>query len=95
MKLPHSKENAQPGLYFYPDGKGGYKLLKVESVRLIFVRQGGDWIKQESTDYFWSEPSEFSIANSDITRVTALVDKYQSDETLITAQVIAEYLVIY
>ena len=45
MRLPHSRENIMPGLYFYfpPDEIRSTELITVESHTSIFLRSQGDW----------------------------------------------------
>ena len=47
MKLPHSRENLMPGLYFYfpPNGIRSIELITIQSHTKVLMRSQGDWIR--------------------------------------------------
>jgi hypothetical protein len=95
MRLPHSRENVQPGLYFYPRDEKQFDLILVDSLELIMVRKGGEWVPYERRSEFWDEPSDSTILPEFMDRAIELVDLYQTDDIPVTWKEAKTYDVIY
>lgn len=95
MKLPNTIENFERGIFFYLNKRGSYELIKVESRSLILIRRQGSWHSYEDTREFWNNPSDNSIAQSDIERAIQLVDENQSKGREITKEEVKTFEIIF
>lgn len=95
MKLPHSKQNVQPGFYFYPIKEGGYNLLRVENAELVLVRQRRTWVIYQEIADFWDNPPDNSIAQTFVEKAIQLIDNHQEQRKEISSTEIENFNLLY
>ena len=86
MRLPHSRDNLMPGLYFYfpPNGIRPTELITIQSHSKIFVRSQGDWIEHPFLSEVLENLPEFLIFADDTQAAYDLVDLSEREHRSIT-----------
>jgi hypothetical protein len=84
MRLPQSKENPYPGLYFIWSNTGDRILITIEDSAIFYVRESGKWRTYPFVEEYWSNPNGYEIVQTHVKQAIDLVDKHQEEGTTIT-----------
>jgi hypothetical protein len=84
MRLPQSKENPYPGLYFSWDDNGAIVLLAIEDSEVFYVRQSGKWNIFPHVEEYFRNPIGFEVDQSHVKQAIDLVDQHHAEGTAIT-----------
>ncbi|NBO22762.1 hypothetical protein EBU94_05410 [bacterium] len=91
MRLPQSKENPYPGLYFSWSQTGERILLAIEDADIFYVRNSGKWQTYSFVKEYWEDPDGFEVAQSHVKQAIDLVDKHHAEGTLITNEEVRSF----
>jgi len=87
MRLPHSKDNLIPGLYFYfpPEEIRPIELITIQSPSKIFLRSQGDWINHPHKAEVLENLPELVIFGDETQAAYDLVDLSEREDRAITS----------
>lgn len=91
MRLPQSKDNPYPGLYFSWDERGDVILLAIEDAELFYIRQSGKWNVYPYVEQYFSNPIGFDVDQSYVKQAIDLVDEHHLKGTKITKEDIEKF----
>ena len=91
MRLPQSKENPYPGLYFSWDKGGEIILLAIEDAKLFYIRQSGKWNVYPDVNEYFSNPIGFEVDQAHVKQAIELIDHHHARGTRITDQEIEKF----
>jgi hypothetical protein len=91
MRLPQSKENPEPGLYFSWSNTEERILIAIEDADTFYVRKSGEWQKFPFVEEYWANPSGYEILQTHVKQAIDLVDKHHADGTTITDEEINSF----
>ena len=97
MRLPHSKDNLMPGLYFYfpPDGIRPIELITIQSHTKIFLRSNGDWIKHPNVSEVLENLPELDIFGKESQAAYDLVDLSEREGRAIRSEELKRFVKFY
>lgn len=95
VRLPHSKENFYPGLYFYPNLDGDIVLLKIVTKTEFYIRSNSSWKEFQGVSEFWENPSDFAITASMSQEATELIDSHHKNGTKVLSTELQKFVVLY
>jgi hypothetical protein len=84
MRLPQSKENPYPGLYFSWSTTGERILIAIEDSDTFFVRKSGKWLVYQFVEEYWANPCGYEVVQTHVKQAIDLVDKHHEKGTPIT-----------
>ena len=84
MKLPQSRENPDPGLYFGWSSSGDRILLAIEDADTFYVRNAGKWEIYPFVEEYWANPRSYEVVQTHVKKAIDLVDKHHADGTTIS-----------
>ena len=84
MRLPQSKENPYPGLYFSWSTTGERILIAIEEADVFYVRKSGKWRIYPFIDEYWANPSGYEVVETHLKEAIDLVDKHHAEGTPVT-----------
>ena len=79
MRLPQSKENPYPGLYFSWSTTGERILIAIEEPDVFYVRKSGKWKVYPFTEEYWANPSGYEVVETHLKEAIDLVDKREAE----------------
>ena len=87
MRLPHSRDNLMPGLYFYfpPEEIRPIELITIQSHSKIFLRSQGDWINHPHKAEVLENLPELVIFGDETQAAYDLVDLSERESRPITS----------
>ena len=97
MRLPHSKDNLVPGLYFYfpPDNIRPIELITIQSHTKIFLRSSGDWIKHPNVGEVLENLPELDIFGKESQAAYDLVDLSEREGRAIRSEELQRFVKFY
>lgn len=97
MRLPHSKDNLMPGLYFYfpPDDTRPIELITIQSHTKIFLRSKGDWIKHPNVSEVLENLPELDIFGKESQVAYDLVDLSEREGRAIRSEELQRFVKFY
>ncbi len=84
MRLPQSKENPYPGLYFIWSNTGERILIAIEETNVFYVRKSGKWRVYPFIEEYWANPCGYEVVQTHVKQAISLVDKHHTEGTTIT-----------
>jgi hypothetical protein len=91
MRLPQSKENPYPGLYFSWSNTGERILIAIEDADTFFIRRSGKWQVYQYVEEYWANPSGYEVVQSHVKQAIDLVDKHHENKTAITNEEVMSF----
>lgn len=97
MRLPHSKENIMPGLYFYfpPKEIRPIELITIQSATKIFLRSQSDWINHPHLAEVLENLPELVIFEDETQAAYDLVDLSEREDRAITSAELKRFVKFY
>ena len=94
MRLPHSKDNLMPGLYFYfpPDDIRPPELITIQSHTKIFLRSKGDWINHPQKGEVLENLPELVIFGDETQAAYDLVDLSERENRAINSSELQRFV---
>ena len=94
MRLPHSRDNLMPGLYFYfpPDDARPVELVTIQSHTKVFLRSQGDWIKHPRMDEVLEHLPELVIFGDETQAAYDLVDLSERENRAINSSELQRFV---
>ena len=84
MKLPQTRENPHPGLYFCWSKTGERILITIEDADTFYMRESGKWRIYPFVDEYWANPRGYEVVQTHVKQAIDLVDKHHAEGTTIT-----------
>ena len=97
MRLPHSRENLMPGLYFYlpPNGIRPTELITIESHSSIFLRTQGDWVDHSHVAEVIDNLPELVVFGDEAQAAFDLVDLSERENRSITPEELRPFFKLF
>lgn len=94
MRLPHTKDNLMPGLYFYfpPDEIRPVELITIQSHSKVFLRSKGDWIKHPYMAEVLDNLPELVIFGNEVQAAYDLVDLSERENRAIDSSELQRFV---
>ena len=94
MRLPHSRDNLMPGLYFYfpPDDARPVELITIQSHTKVFLRSQGDWIKHPRIGEVLEHLTELVIFGDETQAACDLVDLSERENRAINSSELQRFV---
>ena len=94
MRLPHSRDNLMPGLYFYfpPDDARPVELVTIQSHTKVFLRSQGDWIKHPRIGEVLENLPELVIFGDETQAAYDLVDLSERENRAINSSELQRFV---
>ena len=97
MRLPHSRDNLMPGLYFYfpPNEIRPIELITIESLSSVFLRTQGEWVDHPHLEEVLDNLPELVIFEYEAQEASDLIDLSESENRPINSDELKRFVKFY